>query len=429
VTARVRSGRPRLLAATFLAPALLLLGALVLYPIAYSVGRSLFDADGRRFVGLANYAELVSDGDTFIALRNNAVWVLVGPAVVTGLGLVFAVLTERVRWGAAVKLVVFLPMAISMLAAGIIFTLVYQQDPGRGLLNAVVVGVHDSVVPPSPYPTARARDGGDLVARDGGYEARAVPGRPVLMGLVGVAPRRLPPEATSAAAPTAGQRGLHGVVWLDVTPGGGGRRGAIDPAEKAMPDVAVQAVRDGAVVASTRTGPDGHFAFGQLAGDGYTVRLAASNFTPPFRGVTWLGPGLVTPAIIAAYAWMWSGFAMVLIAAGLAALPREVLEAARVDGASEWQVFRRVTMPLLAPVLLVVLITLVINVLKVFDLVYVIAPGAVQQDANVLALQMSLVSFGGGNDQGLGSAIAVFLLLLVLPVMAVQIRRVRREQR
>ncbi len=236
-------------------------------------------------------------------------------------------------------------------------------------------------------------------------------------------------EATSAVVPSASGRGLVGAVWLDVTPGGGGRPGAVDPAEKGMPGVAVQAVRDGAVAASTRTGPDGSFAFTQLAGTGYTVRLAASNFTPPFRGVTWLGPGLVTPAIIAAYTWMWSGFAMVLIAAGLSALPRDALEAARVDGASEWQVFRRITMPLLAPVLFVVLVTLMINVLKVFDLVYVIAPGAVQQDANVLALQMYLVSFGGGNDQGVGSAIAVFLLLLVLPVMVVQVRRVRREQR
>jgi alpha-glucoside transport system permease protein len=150
MTARSRSGRPRLLAATFLAPALLLLGALVLYPIAYSVGRSLFDADGTRFVGLANYAELFADPATFTALRNNAVWVLVGPTIVTCLGLVFAVLTERVRWGAAVKLIVFMPMAISMLAAGIIFTLVYQQDPSRGLLNAAVVGVHDSLGQPSP---------------------------------------------------------------------------------------------------------------------------------------------------------------------------------------------------------------------------------------------------------------------------------------
>ena len=127
----------------------------------------------------------------------------------------------------------------------------------------------------------------------------------------------------------------------------------------------------------------------------------------PTRACPGSGPALVTPAIIGAYLWIWTGFAMVLIGAGLAALPRDALEAARMDGANEWQIFRRITVPLLAPVLTVVFVTLVINVMKVFDLVYIIAPGPVQEDANVLATQMWLVSFGGGNNQGLGSALGV----------------------
>ena len=89
-----------------------------------------------------------------------------------------------------------------------------------------------------------------------------------------------------------------------------------------------------------------------------------------------------------AYIWVWAGFAMVVIGAGLAAIPRDVLEAARTDGATEWQVFRRVTVPLLAPVLSVVFITMLINVLKVFDIVLSVAPGSVQDDANVIALAM-----------------------------------------
>jgi alpha-glucoside transport system permease protein len=155
--------------------------------------------------------------------------------------------------------------------------------------------------------------------------------------------------------------------------------------------------------------------------------LAASNFREPFGGVNWLGPTLVTPSVIGAYVWVWAGFAMVVIAAGLAAIPREVLEAARVDGATEWQVFRRVTVPLLAPVLAVVFVTLVINVLKVFDLVLIIPPGSMQDDANVLALEMWRVSFGGARDQGLGSALGVLLFVLVLPAMAFNLRRFRRE--
>ncbi len=118
---------------------------------------------------------------------------------------------------------------------------------------------------------------------------------------------------------------------------------------------------------------------------------------------------------------------MVIIGAGLANLPRELLEAARMDGAGEWQVFRRITVPMLAPVLGVVFVTMVINVMKIFDLVYIIAPGPVQQDANVLALQLWLVSFGGGNNQGLGSALGVLLLLLVVPAMILNVRRFRRN--
>ena len=144
----------------------------------------------------------------------------------------------------------------------------------------------------------------------------------------------------------------------------------------------------------------------------YELRLPPANFREPFGGINWLGPTLVTPAIIASYIWIWAGFAMVVIAAGLAAIPRETLEASRVDGASEWQVFRRVTVPLLAPVLAVVFVTLVINVLKIFDLVLVIAPGSAQRDANVIALQLWKTAFGI-RDFGLGSALAVFLLLLV----------------
>jgi alpha-glucoside transport system permease protein len=121
---------------------------------------------------------------------------------------------------------------------------------------------------------------------------------------------------------------------------------------------------------------------------------------------------------------------MTFIAAGLAAIPRDALEAARVDGATEWQVFRRVTVPLLGPVLLVVLVTLIINVLKVFDLVFVIPPGSTQADANVLALQMWQVAFGSGSggNLGQGSAIGVILFLVVMPAMLFNIRRFRRER-
>ncbi|MGW7331125.1 ABC transporter permease subunit [Streptomyces sp. NPDC054840] len=422
--------RKRRLAVVFVLPALLLLGALVVYPVLFSFGRSLFDADGDRFVGAANYAAIVQDQATLKAIRNSALWVVVAPTLLTGLGLMLAVLTEKVRWATAFKLVLFLPMAVSFLAAGIIFRLAYEQDPSRGVLNAAVVGVHDSFGDTAAYPTARAREGHGLTGGAGGpysTEEAVRPGHAIGLGFIGVAPDAMPAGAKAAAPAAPEPDTIGGVVYLDFAPGGAGTPGRIDPGENGLPGMAVEAVRDGRVAATAVTAEDGSFRFTGLADGPYTVRLPAANFAAPYQGVNWLGPALVTPAIIGAYLWVWTGFAMVLIGAGLAAIPRDALEAARMDGASEGQIFRRITVPLLAPVLTVVFVTLVINVMKVFDLVYIIAPGPVQEEANVLATRMWLVSFGGGNDQGLGSALSVVLLLLVVPAMIFNIRRFRRS--
>ncbi|MGA5196324.1 carbohydrate ABC transporter permease [Streptomyces exfoliatus] len=426
------NGRSRTVAAGFLLPALLLLGALVVYPIGYSVQRSLFDRSGDSFVGLDNYLSLVTDDSLRTAVRNNLIWLVLAPAVATALGLVFAVLTERVRWGTAFKLVVFMPMAISMLAAGIIFRLVYEQDPDRGVANAVWVGVHDTFAESSGFPRARPLPVHPLKAAGGGAFVTEEPvraGELVRLPLIGVAPAQMPEEARPAREPAPAAGTVVGTAWLDFTRGGGGRPNAVDPAELGLAGLRIEAVRDGEVVARATAAADGTFTLPADRVDGAVLRLPASNFREQYNGVEWLGPSFVTPAVIGAYVWMWAGFAMVLIGAGLAAVPRELLEAARVDGANEWQVFRRITVPLLAPVLAVVLVTLMINVLKVFDLVFVIAPGSAQDDANVLALQLYRSSFGTDADLGIGSAIAVLLLLLVVPVMIFNIRRLRREAR
>jgi alpha-glucoside transport system permease protein len=421
-------GSPRI-ALLFLSPALLLLATFLLYPTVYSVIRSLFDARGD-FVGPGNYVTAFTDGRTLVALRNNVIWVVVAPTVVTAIGLVLAVLTERIRWAAAFRLVVFMPLAISLVASGIIFRLVYDEDPDQGIANAVTVALHDTFTAASPYPGARPRDPGRLVGTPAGgleWSAPVGPQGAVALPLTGFAPAGLPAGAAAAAAPVDGS-GLRGLVWLDVS-GQQDRPGQVDPGELGMPGVRVEIASGRDTVASATTGDDGRFTVPDLAPGEYRVRLAASNFAPAYRGITWLGPALVTPVIISAWLWIMAGFAMTFIAAGLAAIPRDALEAARVDGATEWQVFRRVTVPLLSPVLLVVVVTLVINVLKVFDLVFVIAPGSVQEEANVLALQMWQVSFGGGGgDQGLGSALAVLLFLLVLPAMVFNIRRFKGDQ-
>ncbi|MBM4830492.1 carbohydrate ABC transporter permease [Actinospica acidiphila] len=425
------TGTRRTVAALFLLPALVLLGALVVYPIGYSVIRSFYDQSGDSFAGFDNYQALFTDDGIRTALKNNIVWVVFAPTVATALGLVFAVLTERVRWGTAFKLVVFMPMAISMLAAGIIFRLVYDQDPDKGVANAVWVGVHDTFAQSSAFPKAHPGRESPLEPAGGGAfvtEGTVSAGDTVTLPLVGVAPDVMPDDAKPAAAPKPEDDRITGSTWQDFTRGKGvGTLNQVDSSELGYAGMRIEAVKDGEVVETATAAADGTFSFSSKA-DGAHLRLPASNFTEPYNGLDWLGPSLVTPAIIGSYIWMWAGFAMVLIAAGLAGMPRELLEAARVDGANEWQVFRRVTVPLLAPVLAVVTVTLMINVLKVFDLVFIIAPGSSQDDANVLALELYRKGFS--EDQpGVASAIAVFLLLLVIPVMWFNVRRLRREVR
>ncbi|HEX6310538.1 MAG TPA: ABC transporter permease subunit [Acidimicrobiia bacterium] len=425
------TGRRPGLALLFLLPALAILGALVVYPIIYTVVRSLFDRGGDDFIGLDNYRRMFENDRTFRAIRNNAVWVVTAPTLATGLGLVFAVLAERVRWQTAFKLAVFMPMAISFLAAGVIFRLVYERNPERGLANAVVTSVVDIVRPPGEYPGARPADEDGLEPDGAAYvtTGAVAPGEAVTIGMVAIRPDEVPADAARAREPpTGGDREIEGLVWLDFTRGGGGERGAVDPRELGLPGMKIEVVRDGDVAGSASTADNGRFTISDLEPGDYRVRLASSNFREPSDGVAWLGAALITPAIISSFLWIWVGFAMIVIGAGLAAIPRETLEAARTDGANEWQVFRRVTAPLLAPVLLVVLVTLVINVLKIFDLVFVIAPPSVQDDANVIALEMWRVSFGGGRNQGLGSALSVLLFVLVIPAMAYNIRRLRKEQ-
>ena len=423
-----RGRRHLLVGLLFILPALVLLGALVVYPIFYSIVRSLFDETGDAFVGIRNYRTMFESEATLTAIKNTLIWVVFAPSIVTALGLVFAVMTERIKWSTAFKVVIFMPMAVSFLSAGVTWRLIYEEDPELGLANAAAQGVANVFRPPGPFPDARPSDEQLLRPEGESFETSETfgPGDAAELGLVAIPPDLLPPESQVAAPAPADAGGIAGTVWVDFTTGGGGETGVIDPTEKGLPGMDVEAVQGDAVVGSASTGPNGQFVIAGLAPGEYQLRLPPSNFREPFGGFSWLGPTLVTPSIIVAYVWIWAGFAMVVIAAGLAAIPRDVLEASRVEGANEWQVFRRVTVPLLAPVLAVVLVTLIINVLKVFDLVLVIAPGSAQRNANVIALQMWKTAFGI-RDFGLGSALAVFLFLLVIPAMAFNIRRFRAE--
>jgi alpha-glucoside transport system permease protein len=323
-----------------------------------------------------------------------------------------------------------MPMAISLFAAGVIWRIMYQQDPSVGAINAAIGAVKNAVEPPGPLSTAEPSSRAVAGTPSSGLTLR-IPlqkGGVARLGLTGIPPTDVPKDAVQAVQPQPVSNGISGVVWRDFKPGGG-RPNVVEQGELGLPGVTV-VVRDarGRKVGDVKTDPNGDFKLEPIRGPApYQAGISKATFAQPFKGVSWLGPKLVTPSIIAAYIWVWAGFAMVVIAAGLAAIPREVLEAARTDGGTEWQVFRRVTVPLLAPVLSVVFITMLINVLKVFDIIISIAPGSTQANAAVIAVQMWRTSFGGVNDFGLGSAIAVLLFILVIPVLLLNIRRFRRE--
>ena len=348
------------------------------------------------------------------------------PALVTALGLIFGVLTERISWSVAFKTAVFMPMAISAFAAGVTWRIMYVKDPDQGAVNAGIRAVHDAFDQPGALAEGQPSTDNLTGSEQAGYalDQPVSDGAVTRLGFTGIPTDAVPEGAAQAVVPEPLQGGITGVVWRDFKPGGG-EPGVVEEGELGLPGVTVE-LRGGEGATAT-TADDGTFQFENVPDGEYTVAVSASNFSQPFEGVAWLGEKLITPAIIISYIWIWAGFAMVVIAAGLAAIPRDVLEAARTDGGTEWQVFRRVTVPLLGPVLSVVFITMLINVLKVFDIVISVAPGSVQDDANVLALAMWRTSFGGANDFGVGSAIAVFIFLLVIPVLLLNVRRFKRE--
>ncbi|RGE23753.1 ABC transporter permease subunit [Leucobacter sp. wl10] len=433
---RVRGrGRARrwLLVAGFLGPALVVLGALVVYPIVYTVLRSFFDRSGSSFVGWQNYVTMFTNDTTFTAIRNNLMWVVVAPVTVTIIGLIFAVLIDKLGWKTVFRLIVFMPMAISMLAAGVIFRGMFQESPQLGVVNAAIVSVQSLFGEQASYPGAKPREGTGIEA-DGGIVASSetVPaGGTQDFALTGIRQSALPEGAVDARA-AEGPSGteIAGTVFLDVIRGGGGVQGEIEAGKKGLEGVRVDAVdADGAIRGYATTGAGGAYTIeGLAAGESYRIALPAANFDAGAQGVSWLSASFINIVVILAYIWIWAGFAMVMIASGLSAMDRSLQEAARTDGAGEWQIFTRITAPLLAPVLVVVFVTLIINVLKIFDLVYVIPPGVSKPAANVIAVEMWTVSFGGGNNQGLGSALAILLLILVLPSMIVNVRRFKEER-
>jgi alpha-glucoside transport system permease protein len=123
--------------------------------------------------------------------------------------------------------------------------------------------------------------------------------------------------------------------------------------------------------------------------------------------------------------WIQTGFAMVILSSAIKAVPTELTEAARIDGASQTQIFWRVTVPQIGPTIGVVVTTLIVTVMKVFDIVKVSTNG--QSDTEVIANQMFTSAFGNSNE-GLGAALAVVLFISIIPVMYINIRRIQQNR-
>lgn len=281
---RRRRWRPWL----WLLPAFGFLGLYLIYPMIQTLIYSFQDADALAFVGFDNYSTLFTDDSFWRSAINNLLWIVFFSGVVLVLALLLAVMADRVRYEVAVKALIFIPLALSFVAAGVIWNFMYDFDATIGTFNAV--------------------------------------------------------WALFADQP---------VAWL-------------------------------------------------------TEAWPRNTFMLILVGI-----------------WMWTGFAMVILSAGVKGIPDELLEAARIDGAGEVQVFFRVTLPLLMPTIAVVGTTLVITALKVFDIVYVMTGG--RFDTDVLANRFYSERFID-RDVGVSAAVAVILLLAILPVMVINVRRFRAQE-
>jgi alpha-glucoside transport system permease protein len=439
----------------FLLPGALWLLLIVVYPLIATVIRSFFDGSGQNFVGLGNYQSIFSTTDIIVSLKNNVVWVVLFPFLVTFFGLVFAVLTERIRWSTAFKTIVFMPLVFSATAAGLTWASIFFIDPHTGMVNAAIQGVSNAVSPPGLYPvdptTGQTVSGlaatGVQSGPSGTLESKATfsAGSTVELGMIGISPTSLTAAgATTAVTPTAASGAITGLVWRDFSPTHPLVRGQVFPDEDGIAGLHLSLLdSSGTSTATTTTANDGSFKFDNVGSGTYRVQITANNFQAGFNGIFFLGTQSLTPtstlsptlqailsipivdiAMIIAYLWIWAGFAMVVIGAGLAALNREVLEAAQIDGASEWQTLRRVTVPMLRPVLVVVFVTMLINVLKIFDIILNMPAPSSQGGAATLATDI-YSDFSTPTGQGLAAALAVVLFVLVIPAMLFNLKRIR----
>lgn len=160
------------------------------------------------------------------------------------------------------------------------------------------------------------------------------------------------------------------------------------------------------------------------------VNAVLGAIIPGWQPIAFIGSAqFVTISIIIAAVWIQTGFTTVVISAALKGIPADIIEAARVDGANALQIFGRIQVPMIASTMTVVVVTMIIFVIKVFDLIWVMGGslGGVQGSARVIAFTQYIETFQNGK-LGYGSAIAVIMMILVLPIIIYNLREFRREE-
>jgi alpha-glucoside transport system permease protein len=283
----------RIVAVAYLAPTLLMVLVGLIYPGLRTIYQSFFDAAGDAFIGLGNYQTIFTDADQLTVLRNTVFWVVLTPFLATAIGLVYAVLIDKARIEAFAKALIFLPMAISFVGAGIIWRFIYEYRPDQG--NIQQIGLLNQIV-----------------------------------------------------------------VWLGGTP------------------------------------------------QQWLIESPLNTFL-----------------LIVVMIWIQAGFAMTVLSAAIKAIPEDVVEAARLDGVTAFGMFRFVTLPSIRPAVVVVLTTIGIATLKVFDIVRTMTGG--QFNTSVIANEFYSQSFRSDN-QGLGAALAVLLFILVIPIVVYNVRQLRASE-
>jgi alpha-glucoside transport system permease protein len=354
-------------------------GAILLIVLGVALGRWLGRSSGSGlgtgFSLTAGTVMLIVGGmvllgfSVFVAIRgtipNNLWWIFSVIAFAVTLGLGVAVLADRSKGENLAKSLIFLPMAISFVGASVIWRLMYiarpPQDPQTGVFNTVWVQI------------------GEWSNSDSASVIISTGLALIVVGLLYLAWRGWRAESNAMVAGSfALTVPLIFLIYRFLGPGIGG------------------------------------FTINEVTGD---VMAAPVLF---IQEAPWNNFWLMVVFI-----WIQTGFAMVIFSAAIKSVPEELLEAARIDGATESQTFWRVTVPQIYPTIGVVTTTLIVTVLKVFDIPKVMTNG--NFDTQVLANEMWQKAFTE-LDFGVGSAVAVILFLGVLPVMYLNIRRMQKER-